>query len=134
MPKHPGLFKRLAAMLYDSMLLFGVLFAASLIIVPFVDNPDWGKNPLFGLYLLAVIFLYFGYAWTRSGQTLGMKTWKLRVQQPDGSGITWQQAGVRFIGAIISLLVFGLGYLWILFDKDNKTWHDRISKTEIVKL
>ncbi len=135
MKDHPGLIKRLAVMLYDGMLLFGMLFFASLLAMTLVDEPANIANYLwYRLYLVGICYLYFAYAWTRTGQTLGLKTWKLRVQQPDGKNITWAQSLIRFVGAIISWLVVGLGFLWILFDKDNKAWHDYLSKTEIVKV
>ena len=131
---HPGLVKRFTVMLYDGMLLFGVLFFASLLAMALVDEPANIANHLwYQLYLVGVCYLYFAYAWTRTGQTLGLKTWKLRVQQPDGNNITWGQSLVRFVSAIISWLAFGLGFLWILFDKNNMAWHDHISKTEIIK-
>ncbi|MDH5190395.1 MAG: RDD family protein [Gammaproteobacteria bacterium] len=132
---HPGLMKRLAVMLYDGMLLFGVLFFASLIVMLPVDEPETIATHLwYQVYLVVVCYLYFAYAWTRSGQTLGLKTWKLRVQQPDGKSITWVQSLIRFVSAIISWSIFGMGFLWILFDKNNMAWHDYLSKTEIIKL
>lgn len=135
MKDHPGLIKHLAAMLYDGMLLFGVWFFASLLVMALVDEPANIANHLwYQIYLVIVCYLYFAYAWTRTGQTLGLKTWKLRVQQPDGKNITWTQSLIRFVGAIVSWSVFGLGFLWILFDKNNMAWHDYLSKTEIVKV
>ena len=135
MMSHPGLFKRFAAILYDGMLLFGVLFFASLLVMAFVDEPaNLASHLWYQLYLVGVCYLYFAYAWTQSGQTLGLKTWKLRVQQPDGKNITWIQSLMRFVGAIVSWSVFGLGFFWILVDKNNMAWHDKWSRTEIIQL
>ncbi|MDH5435183.1 MAG: RDD family protein [Gammaproteobacteria bacterium] len=135
MDNHPGLFKRLAAILYDGMLLFGVLFFASLLVMVFVDEPAHLSSHLwYRLYLIGVCYFYFAFAWTRTGQTLGLKTWQLRIQQPDGENITWLQSMIRFAGAIVSWLAFGLGFLWIVVDKKNMAWHDYLSKTEVVSL
>ncbi len=78
--------------------------------------------------------LFFGWFWTRSGQTLGMQAWRLRVQQPDGSPISWRQALVRMGGAVLSALCLGAGYWWLLFDRERRTWHDRLSGTRVVLL
>jgi uncharacterized RDD family membrane protein YckC len=100
-----------------------------------VDEPaNIADHLWYQLYLAGVCYFYFSYAWTRTGQTLGLKTWKLRVQQPNGKNITWTQSLIRFVGAIVSWLVFGLGFLWILVDKNNMAWHDYLSKTEVIKL
>ena len=84
--------------------------------------------------ITATTVLFFGWFWTRSGQTLGMQAWRLRVQQPDGSAIGWRQALIRMGGAVLSGLCLGAGYWWALFDRDRCTWHDRLSGTRVVLL
>jgi uncharacterized RDD family membrane protein YckC len=135
-PRPPGLFRRLSAMFYDALLLFGVLyFAAALVLLltrfVFADNlvPD---NPFFRLYLIGVSFFYFGWFWTHGGQTLGMKAWRIRLTRCDGGRVTWKDALIRFVAALISWLPAGLGYLWILLDRERRAWHDRLSATAVV--
>lgn len=126
------LLRRLAAMFYDALLLIALLFVASL---PFtmlhggaIENGDLGYQ----LYLLAICFIYLAWQWTHGGQTLGMKTWRLRIVSLNGGPVSWQQSLVRTLGALLSIAAFGLGYLWLLIDKDRLAWHDRLSGTKLV--
>ncbi|HEY0722382.1 MAG TPA: RDD family protein [Gammaproteobacteria bacterium] len=134
LPKCP-LWRRLAAALYDALLLFGVLGVATFVALPVTGNlGDGHYHPLFTVYLFMVSFFFFGWFWTHGGQTLGMKVWGIRVQNRDGGPITLWQAALRFIVAIFSWLMFGLGFLWSLLDKEKLTWHDRYSMTVLVVL
>jgi uncharacterized RDD family membrane protein YckC len=63
-----------------------------------------------------------------------MKTWRLRVQGVDGGPLSRRQAVVRFFASLLSLAPAGLGYLWILVDKDQRAWHDQLSNTVVVHL
>lgn len=128
-----SLWRRLAAALYDAVLLFGVLGVAATIALPFTgDLGDGRHHPLFTTYLFLVSFLFFAWFWTHGGQTLGMKVWHIRLQNRGGGPISYWQAVLRFLVAIASWLVFGLGFLWSLLDREKLTWHDRYSMTELV--
>ncbi len=92
----------------------------------------------FALLLVAVNFLlqflYFGFFWSRSGQSLGMKMMNARVIRQNQEGLSFVRGGLRgTVGYYISSLVFWLGYLWALFDKDGETWHDKIFDTWVVR-
>ena len=129
-----GLFRRLMAMLYDLLLLLSLLlFATALALLITRGTLDY-HHPLFRTYLFLICFLFYAWFWTHGGQTLGMRAWRLRVQRLDGRPITLWQALLRFLSAIPSWGVFGLGYLWILVDKDHMAVHDRISESVIVRL
>lgn len=130
-----GLFRRLAALVYDAMLLTGVLFAATLILLPFRKGAAFGPHdPFFTVYLLAVAFVFFGWFWTHGGQTLGMRTWRIRVVTLDGTPVTWRRAAARFAVALLSVGLFGLGYVWILFEPRKRSWHDLAAGTRVVKV
>lgn len=135
-----SLLKRFGAMLYD-FLLFGsavlVVGFLSMLLITAITGTENVKSgsifaKLFFIYLLAFGYFFFGWFWTHGGQTLGMRAWKLEVITLDGQCINWTQALFRYIYSIISWIPFGAGYLWMLFDKNNLTFHDRISKTAIV--
>jgi uncharacterized RDD family membrane protein YckC len=131
----PGLFRRLAALLYDAVLLAGVLFASTLAVLPFRGGEAFGPHdPVFSAYLLGVGFLFFGWFWTHGGQTLGMRAWKIRLLATDGGPVSWRQAVIRYVCALISAACFGLGYLWVWFDSRKRSWHDLASGTRIVLL
>ena len=106
--------RRLAAIGYDSLLLGGLLFVATALAIGLtiavigseafrMHNPLPG-NPFFRTWLLLVCFCFYGGFWVCGGQTLGMRAWKLRIQQRDGRGIRWQQALLRFLTAGLWLL------------------------------
>ena len=131
----PGLLRRLAAIVYDLMLLLGILFVATAVVLPLTDGEAVRPgNPIYATYIFFICFFFYGWFWTHGGQTLGMRAWKLRVQQRNGAGLTWWHALLRFLVAIISWLALGLGFLWILVDPERATWHDRASETVIVRL
>ena len=133
--KTPSLLRRLAAMVYDTLLLVAILFIATALVLPLTGGEAVESgNPFFSVYILCVCFFFFGWFWTHRGQTLGMRAWRIRVQQPEGEPITWRQALLRFLAALVSWLALGLGFLWMLFDRDGLTWHDRWSNTRLVML
>jgi len=141
-----GFFRRIAAMVYDSLVAVAILMLASglALILPAVLNTmgiiqlsesftaaDWlNQTPLYGIYLLTVLGVFFGWFWWRSGQTIGMRAWRLKVQQRNGQRLTKKQAAVRILTCAL-----GLGNLWVLVDfKNRRAWHDYAAGTELVTL
>ena len=129
-----GLIRRLVAMFYDALLLISVLFVATALALLVARGELDYHNPFFRTYLFLIWFLFFAWFWTHGGQTLGMQAWKLRLQRMDGGPISLWQALLRFLVAFPSLLLFGLGMLWMLVDRDRMTWHDRFSESVVVRL
>ncbi len=131
--QNTGLLRRLAAMLYDALLVLALLIMATL---PFVavrggEPVETGENRLYQVTMLLVIYLFFTGFWSWSGKTLGMQSWRLRLERPDGTVPSFGTASLRFAAAILSWLPLGLGFLWQLWDKDKLTWHDRLSGTRL---
>jgi uncharacterized RDD family membrane protein YckC len=126
------------AIIYDLLLLLALLFIATT--AAMVVNrgnaiaPGQPLYPFYVVYLLAISFVYYGWFWTHGGQTLGMKTWKMKLQQENGEAVTWSLALVRFITAIISWSAAGLGFFWSLFHPQRRTWHDLVSKCVLLDL
>jgi uncharacterized RDD family membrane protein YckC len=95
----------LAAFVYEGVLLFGVAVVTALVFSPLVGQTHalkdrWGLMAAVG----GVFTLYFVYFWTKSGQTLAMQTWRLRVVDAHGRDLTWRRALLRSV----------LGWLWFL--------------------
>ena len=126
---------RIAAMVYESLLVAAVLFVASFIIIPVVGemNAAWQRH-LFQIYITGVLFAYFSAFWLRSGQTLAMKTWRIRLIDRNGGPITAKQALVRFFVALFGLLLAGIGFWWALIDRDRQFLHDRVAGTRLVRV
>ncbi|MFC2991010.1 MULTISPECIES: RDD family protein [Halomonas] len=139
-----GLARRLGAMIYDAFLVAAIwllvaglhlLAGRHLLGIPAEqvgDSPFWGLS--LQLLLLASAFTFFAFFWMRGGVTLGMQAWRLRMETPDGYSISLVQAAVRFLVACLSIAAFGLGYLWILFDAERRSWSDIVSGTRVVVL
>jgi uncharacterized RDD family membrane protein YckC len=134
-PMPPGLGRRLAAIAYDTLLLVACLIVATAALLPFTGGEAIRPNQgWYTAYLVAVSFGYFGWFWTHGGQTLGMRSWRLRLVGSGKNGASWRQALVRFAGAWVSWIAFGAGFLWMLVDRRRLTWHDRVSGTRIVDM
>ncbi len=129
----PGFFRRLAAIAYDSILLLAVLFAATALILPFNSGEalnNW-QIIFYRFYLLFVSFLFYGWFWTHGGQTLGLRVWKMKVLTLNHQSMTWKQAMIRFCFALLSWAAFGLGFIWIMINKNSLAWHDSLSQSRI---
>nr|WP_256452041.1 RDD family protein [Methylobacter sp. S3L5C] len=129
----PGFLRRLAALIYDLFLLIALLFLATALLLPFTTGEAVSVQQLliYRIYLLVISFFFYGWFWTHGGQTLGLRAWKIKVLTFDQKTINWYQALLRFATAIVSWSFFGLGFLWILMDKDQRSWYDHLSKTAL---
>jgi uncharacterized RDD family membrane protein YckC len=134
---------RISAMVYELLLVTAVLFVASLPFLLFFlaggAETGWRlltgwKHVVFQLYLTGVLFAYFSAFWMRSGQTLAMKTWRIRLVRLDGGRLTLQQSALRFALALAGLLLAGAGFWWALFDRDRQFLHDRLAGTRLVRV
>lgn len=130
----PGLRRRLASMAYESLLLLGILSVAFMI-----PNLALGFGlgiVLPGYLLLTNVFFvlgaYFYWYWSHGGQTLAMQTWKLQISTPSGTAPAAHYLVLRYILAWPSILFYGVGLLWALFDRDRQFLHDRLAGTRIV--
>jgi uncharacterized RDD family membrane protein YckC len=89
---------------------------------------------LAGTLSLPISVIYFVYFWSTTGQTIGHKVMGLRVVRTDGSSLDVVGAIIRYIGAIVSAIPLGLGYLWVIWDPKKQGWHDKIAGTYVIKL
>lgn len=126
------LLRRLGAMFYDGLLLVALWFVATAVWLPFTGGESVPYPGLLRVWILVVSFVFFGWFWTHGGQTLGLRAWKLKVVRADGKPLTWRDALNRFVLAIPSVGLAGLGLWWSLFDDKNRSLHDRWSGTDIV--
>jgi uncharacterized RDD family membrane protein YckC len=126
---------RIAAMIYESLLVTAVVFIAALPFLYLIGTAESGwMRHVFQLYLLGVLFAYFSAFWLRSGQTLAMKTWRIRLVDRNGDRITLRQALLRFFLALFGLMLGGIGFWWALVDRDRQFLHDRIAGTRLVRV
>lgn len=124
--------RRLASLLYESLVVFSILLIGFLL--PQIVLSGFGFNApprALWLHVFVLLMAYFVWCWLHGGQTLPMKTWKLKVCNADGSPLRPAQAVLRYFAAWFSLAAFGIGFLWALFDRDGQFLHDRIAGSRI---
>jgi len=137
----PGLPRRFAAMVYDSLLIMAIsiLYGAIMTSINVAINgtPETGERITWGMFGVVVfigwifiIGLFFCYFWHKSGQTLGMKTWRMKIVNNDDLNCpSYPQCIIRFLCAPISLCLLGAGY-WLMYtNAEHQTMHDKISNT-----
>ncbi len=135
-----GLGRRLAAALYDAMLVFGLLYLATFVALALRSAVTGAaataglEGLAFQLWLLAVFIAYFLSFWRISGQTPGMRAWRLRVETLEGSSPGPGRGLLRLSLALLSWLCLGAGYWWLWLDREQRCWHDRWSGTRVVHL
>lgn len=139
-----GLARRFGAMLYDLFLVAAIWVAVAVLHLIFVryalglgaEAVGVGAAQRLSLQLLLLVtaFVFFAFSWMRGGMTLGMQAWRLRVQTEEGLSISLTQSLIRYLVAWISLAAFGLGYFWVLFDSERRSWPDLVSGTRVVVL
>lgn len=127
--------RRLAAIVYDSFALLGVCAGAGALVVLARGGRAVDAGTLwFTGYLTLAIYGYFALSWRR-GQTLGMRSWKIKlVDSADGGRVSWRQTLLRFVLALLGWLPAGIGYWRALWDRDGRTWHDAGSGTRLERL
>lgn len=141
------LIRRLVAMLYDGLICIALLMVVTMIytfaLAGILGDEQYKAleaagqmrgGPLLTSLMFVSLFLFFGYFWTRTGQTLGMQVWHLRVQNQDGSSISWLQALLRFMMGWVSWACLGLGWLWMLFGQERLSWTDRFSESRVYRI
>jgi uncharacterized RDD family membrane protein YckC len=135
-----GFGRRLAALVYDALLLaallvfytFGALiFTHGTAIVP-ASAGAWVY--LYRAGLVLIIAGYYVLNWLRSGQTLGMRAWHLKVVTDSGKPLTLKSALLRLIFGLLAWAPAALGVLWLYVDPEHLGLQDRLSKTRVVRL
>jgi uncharacterized RDD family membrane protein YckC len=131
-----GLGRRLACLVYDALALAAVLFLGSALFTSVAGAADTAsaRLALQGLLLL-LAGAYFSWCWTRSGQTLPMQAWHLRiVDLSSGTPPRLRKAVTRYLLAILGTSLAGISFLWAIFDPDRQFLHDRLAGTRIASV
>lgn len=137
---------RLIAWAVDSTIIGILVFVIMLVFGLVISVPARGESNLSGflaataaivmlVILFFIQFLYFGYLWSKTGQSLGMKLINIKVLRRDGKQQSFLRAALRgTIGYWLSGAIFNLGYLWAAFDANRETWHDKIFDSQVVDM
>jgi uncharacterized RDD family membrane protein YckC len=125
--------RRACALVYEALVLCVLFLAAAVPFVAITHGADaFVTRPLFQAYLVAVAASYFVWQWRRGGQTLPMKTWRLRIVTQAGAALSLRHASTRFLFALAGCVLAGAGFLWALVDREGLFLHDRLAGTKII--
>jgi uncharacterized RDD family membrane protein YckC len=140
-----SLIRCLGAICYDSFLVLAIALAVTALTLPLrvylaggetfkgSNYSDVGQA-LYLVLILVSVYAFFAWFWHKSGQTLGMQTWRIKLVSDTGGCPSYQQCTIRFLGAIVSLAFLGAGYWWMLIDRQGKSWHDHLSGSHLAVL
>lgn len=160
-----GVLRRLAALFYDLLLVTALAFVATFAMLPLargeaiLSSTQGALAHAYHAVLALLVFAYFGWCWTRSGQTLGMKAWRLELQDAAGQRLGWPAAMVRFLfgtgiailavlgawhlrrpegwlqtaGAAALLTPLVLNYAWIRFDRVGRSLQDLAGGARVLR-
>ncbi len=124
-----SLIRRFGAMLYETLLLLALLFIADYLFISLTHNAQSSAlKTVLRIYLFVVIAIYFTWFWSR-GQSLAMKTWRIRLVTAAGGRLKAPRAFIRFLLVIV---LFGISHLWAIFDRDRQFLHDRLAGTRLI--
>jgi len=132
-----GFLKRILALVYDSLLIAAIVLVLSLLLV-FINGgyPESGSFISFIQFFILVVTgpIFYSYFWiVNKGQTTGMQAWKIKLVTMDETELNIKKTMLRCLISTISFAFIGLGYLWILYDKDDLSWSDILTKTKVIK-
>ncbi len=129
----PGVPRRLASALYDALLLTAVCLLAALPLAALgTALPREAMILPLRVYVFLVAGFYFALFWHK-GQTLAMKTWRIRIESASGGPPTWRQAWTRFLFSCLNLLLLGIGWWAAWFTRDRQFLQDRLAGTRLLR-
>jgi uncharacterized RDD family membrane protein YckC len=127
--------KRLAAMVYDSILIAALLIISTVLFLIFTLGEHISPNNFyFKLYLSTIWIGFFVWFWVRGGQTIGLAAWKLRLVTEQNQPLSIDQALLRFIIAMPLIAMGGVGLIWAIFDKQGQTLYDKLARTKLISM
>ncbi len=129
----PGLLKLGACLLYELLTIVAVIFVSTGLFVMIAGDAGHGvKRLLLQLFLWLVVGAYYIRCWIKTGQTLAMQAWKLKLVDEGHQLLTMRQAVARYLLATVSMAFFVAGFLWAVIDKNNEFLHDRLLRFKVV--
>ncbi|MDP1767068.1 MAG: RDD family protein [Methylotenera sp.] len=129
----PSFIKLGACLIYEALVIIALLLVSSAVFVLiFGDSINGTKRYWMQLFLFITVGVYFVSCWQKSGQTLAMQTWHLKLENQEAHLLSFKVSIARYVLASVSLMLFGLGFLWALLDRDRLFLHDRLLKNRII--
>ena len=132
-PGVPGIGRRLLSLVYELLLLTAVVFLAAGIATALAEITGSGHRRIITQLAVASMALgYFVWQWHGRGQTLPMKTWRMRLETTTGNRVSPGKALLRAVLSVPGYGLFAVTVLWALVDRDGQFLHDRLAGTRLV--
>lgn len=129
----PSLIKLGACLLYELLTVIAIVFvSAGLFLWIAGDATHGAKRMLLQIFLWLTVGAYFVWCWRKSGRTLAMQAWKFKLIGDDKQLLSFKIAALRYVLATLGMVLFGLGFLWAIVDRQHLFLHDRLLKSRIV--
>ena len=135
-PHSAGFMRRIAALVYDSLVVTALLFLASALVMLLItltlgeaaitEDEILVENPFYFSFLVLVWYYYYAWCWKTGGQTLGMKAWRLKLVPNNEQIFSHKNAAIRFFSCLLGLANFSI----LLPGKT--AWHDKLSDSTIL--
>lgn len=127
--------RRLISLIYEALILAAILLAGTLPWILLTRSWDHTlARTTLQVWLIVLCGGFYVWQWVGAGQTLPMKTWKLRLVSADGTPVSHLRALARYTAALVSVGTLGLGFLWAVVDRDKRFLHDRLAGTKLIVL
>jgi len=130
--KAASLWRRLFTVCYDGVIIFCLFLLFTAIILSLTPDHEIKFKLLYQLLLGSIWFSFFAWFWLHGGQTLGMAAWRLKLVSIDEHPVTFKRVLQRWILAFPAWLCFGLGFFWMLIDKQGMCLYDKWSRTRLI--
>jgi uncharacterized RDD family membrane protein YckC len=128
----PGLLRRLACAAYELLILAALLLVATFPFLSLAGDATSGiRRHLLQAWVIAVVGAYLVGFWSHGGQTLAMKTWRIRLETAEGGRVGLPRAAGRYVLALVGVAALGVGFLWAFLDRDRQFLHDRLAGTRL---
>jgi len=125
----------MAIMVYDFFIVISLLMLATMLAMfaGFGDRTAM-QDPVYTAYLLSIWFFYLTWCWHKGGMTVGMRAWRVKIEDENGNRPGWGKSTIRFLTALLSAAAIGIGFAWSLVDSRKRTWHDLLSGTRLIRM
>jgi uncharacterized RDD family membrane protein YckC len=129
----PGIGRRLLCLVYEALLLAAVVLLAGGLAAALAQFAGPAHTrPVTRTLVVIACAGYFTWQWHRGGQTLPMKTWRIRLETAAGEPVSIPRALLRLVLSAIGYSLFGVSVWWAIIDRDRQFLHDRLAGTRLV--
>ena len=124
----------MAIIVYDFVIVISLLMLATLLaMLAGFGGRTAMKDPAYTIYLLSIWFFYLAWCWHKGGMTVGMRAWRVKIEDESGNRPGWGKSTIRFLASLLSAAAAGVGFAWALIDSRKRSWHDILSGTRLIR-